>query len=221
MPRRPRMGPSQALDEYGGLQRGVFLGIGFCTRSTTYVNGGSPMAMQRQLWSVNGLATELLRDRRTVAKVLDGVPPDGYVNGHRRWHMATAVAAIARWRRGNEPDHGDWSERRVLLKVICGRLSEWQKRHDRRSTVLTVSGLADLLGVEPETVLTWLRAGMPFIKRGDFKTGEGFLLRPSWTLEWVALLSIVADVTGDDQAAQELCLSFLQEDPIGCEPEAV
>ena len=118
------------------------------------------MAMQRQLWSGNGLSTELLRDRRTVAKVLDGVPPDGYVNGHRRWHMATAVAAIERWRRGNEADHADWTERPVLLEVICRRLAEWQKRHDRRSAVLTVPDCAALFGVEPETVLTWLRAGM-------------------------------------------------------------
>lgn len=52
------------------------------------------MAMTRKLWSINGLATELGRDRRTIAKALETIPPDGDIRGARAWHMATATAAL-------------------------------------------------------------------------------------------------------------------------------
>ena len=61
---------------------------------------------------------------------------------------------------------------------------------------------------------------MPYLKRGDLATGEGFLICLAWAIGWVAFLSIIADVTGDDGGAQDLCLTFLLDDPIGCEPEA-
>lgn len=52
------------------------------------------MAMTRNLWSVNGLATELQRDRRTIADALSAVPADGGTHGRPAWFMATAVAAL-------------------------------------------------------------------------------------------------------------------------------
>ena len=39
------------------------------------------MSMTKTLWSINALATELDKDRRTVAKALSNVPPDGHVSG--------------------------------------------------------------------------------------------------------------------------------------------
>jgi fermentation-respiration switch protein FrsA (DUF1100 family) len=53
------------------------------------------MAMTKKLFSINGLATELGRDRRTLAKRLDGVPPDGVLpGGHNGWHMTTVLASL-------------------------------------------------------------------------------------------------------------------------------
>jgi hypothetical protein len=54
------------------------------------------MAMQPRLFSIEGLAVELGRDRRTVAKALRGVPAEGETSGRPAWRIATAVAALRR-----------------------------------------------------------------------------------------------------------------------------
>ena len=53
------------------------------------------MAMTRTLYSISGLATELGRDRRTIAKNLEAVMPDGDLRGGKAWYLATALAALA------------------------------------------------------------------------------------------------------------------------------
>ncbi|MGU3538889.1 hypothetical protein [Methylobacterium sp. A54F] len=50
--------------------------------------------MTRTLWSINGLATELQRDRRTVADALSGARADGEIRGRPAWFMTTAIAAL-------------------------------------------------------------------------------------------------------------------------------
>ena len=54
------------------------------------------MAMTPQLWTINGLATELGKDRRTLGKALRHVPTDGTTRGgHRGWHMESALRALS------------------------------------------------------------------------------------------------------------------------------
>ena len=53
------------------------------------------MAMTRQLWTLNGLVTELSKDRRTLGRVLPGVPADGTTRGgYQGWFMETALRAL-------------------------------------------------------------------------------------------------------------------------------
>ena len=53
------------------------------------------MAMTRQLWTINGLATELGKDRRTLGRALSDVPADGKAGGgHKAWFMETALRAL-------------------------------------------------------------------------------------------------------------------------------
>ena len=53
------------------------------------------MAMQKKLWSINGLANELEIDRRTLAKRLEGLPPATVKKmGNRtekRWRLANVL----------------------------------------------------------------------------------------------------------------------------------
>src|SRR5689334_3277592 len=50
------------------------------------------MAMTRQLWTLNGLATELGKDRRTLGRALRGAPADGTTaGGYQGWFMETAT----------------------------------------------------------------------------------------------------------------------------------
>lgn len=53
------------------------------------------MAMTRQLWTLNGLATELGKDRRTLGRALRDVPTDGSArDGHKGWFLETALRAL-------------------------------------------------------------------------------------------------------------------------------
>lgn len=55
------------------------------------------MAMTRQLWTLNGLATELGKDRRTLGRALRHVPADGTTRGgYQGWFMETALRALSR-----------------------------------------------------------------------------------------------------------------------------
>jgi len=53
------------------------------------------MAMNPQLYTQNGIATELNIDCRKVARALRGVTPDGRVKKRPAWHLSTAMKAIA------------------------------------------------------------------------------------------------------------------------------
>jgi hypothetical protein len=52
------------------------------------------MAMQPALFTSEAIAVELNRDRRTVAKALRNVRPDGEVRGRRAWRITTALSAL-------------------------------------------------------------------------------------------------------------------------------
>lgn len=53
------------------------------------------MAMVRQLYSISALAVELARDRRTIARALANVRPDGKLaGGHQAWFLASALRAL-------------------------------------------------------------------------------------------------------------------------------
>ena len=54
------------------------------------------MAMKAKLWSLNGLATELGRDVRTLGKALSGVEPDGMVGKNPGYCIETALGALRR-----------------------------------------------------------------------------------------------------------------------------
>ena len=54
------------------------------------------MPMTRQLWTINGLATELGKDRRTLGRALQHVAADGTTRGgYQGWFMETALRALS------------------------------------------------------------------------------------------------------------------------------
>ena len=52
------------------------------------------MALQAQLWSVNGLSTEFKIDRRTVAKRIEGIPAAKEEGRTKYWLMADVAPAL-------------------------------------------------------------------------------------------------------------------------------
>ena len=171
------------------------------------------MAMQAKLWTVNGLATELGRDRRTIAKALDGVPPDGAVGKGRGWYLTTAIRALEA--HGGAPR----GEARVLeagsrpigafAVLLMERLADWREIANQGDPRLfSVEEAAKLLGAEAGTVLTWLRLGMPYAVKGDWETGEGFQLRLSWVIDWSTHTMALLVHLGKTAAAERLGLGM-------------
>ncbi len=154
------------------------------------------MAMTRQLHAISALATELGRDRRTIASALSSVPPDGMKGPHRAWYMQTAIDALNGTRR--LPTEG------TFVGHLCARLDGWQEIHggDKSAGRFPIDQAAELLGVDRAAVLTWLRAGMPFSTEGDWRTGEGFELALAWAIDWVALVHGLAAHQGVESAAR-------------------
>ncbi len=174
--------------------------------------GMSNLSMTAQLWSINGLAAELGKDRRTVASALRTVPPDGKLQGHPAWFLATALATL-------RPEHAaapDRQRRSAIIEVLLDRLEGWQEAHDptnaetrRREAMggpITVPVMAQLIGAAPQDVLTWLRAGMPYQCEGDWRTGRGFELVPAWAIEWVLTVIAQLRLNDDWDAARRLGL---------------
>ncbi len=60
--------------------------------------------------------------------------------------------------------------------------------------------------VERAAVLTWLRAGAPYLLKGDFATGDGFALKPSWIVDWQFLMRAAIAHVGDRSHARALRL---------------
>jgi hypothetical protein len=62
------------------------------------------MAMLPRLWSLNGLAVELRLDRRTVARKMAQVRPDGLLAKKPAWFLSTAAPILIG--NGAEPEDG-------------------------------------------------------------------------------------------------------------------
>ena len=132
------------------------------------------MAMTPKLWSINGLATELAMDRRTVAKKLSGVRPSGTINGSPAWHLTVALEAIQGRRRHKRDDQDPDEERPPLLQgmlighnaaiyvlpasaatsaVECGLPMSKAYELAEKVTLATMAGALDFFG---DTALAWV-----------------------------------------------------------------
>jgi hypothetical protein len=88
------------------------------------------MGMTAKLYSLNALATELQRDRRTVGKALSHVAPDGKTPaGDPAWHLTTALSALGRNedRRSHHHGGGDDSDIREV-EFVSRKLHDFFER---------------------------------------------------------------------------------------------
>ena len=162
--------------------------------------------MAKKLWSVNAIAAELDYDRRTVTKRLAEVKPDGVLRGHSAWHLDTVLSVLNP--RKEVPDVAVDG----LLAFAVSRVRDWHEIYvDNGSSgeltgAVSIEVMAKCAGVEPEDVLTWLRAGCPYLTEGDWRTGAGFVLRFSWAAEWASLMLTRVTNANDWQAQKALGL---------------
>jgi hypothetical protein len=124
-------------------------------------------------------------DRRTVAKALSSVPKDGHISGEKAWHLTTALRAILEPRPGGAQR---FTEHNDIVARLEDRLEHPPILHSEIPT-LSVGEYAGLTRQSASNVLKMLKAGMPFVEEGDWRTGEGFTLRLHWAMEWEVYLT--------------------------------
>lgn len=118
------------------------------------------MAMTAKLWSVNGLATELEIDRRTLAKKLSGIEPDGELRGSPAWKMRTAVDAVMGKSQGSEPDQMEVEKLQILrakrrsLELSNERREGMQAEYDWQDAAIQAMGTYYHLRLRP--IADWL-----------------------------------------------------------------
>ena len=162
------------------------------------------MAMTPTLYTISALSTELGRDRRTIADALRHHRPDGKVGGYDGWYLTTALGALGNKRSSGDPE----VNRSALAEIMLDRLK--MKLSRKSDMQFTVDQFARMVGKERETVLIWMRVGMPYAAQGNWKTGEGFSIRLPHALEWLALVGAHLDDSGDKATISALRLNLSQ-----------
>jgi hypothetical protein len=72
------------------------------------------------------------------------------------------------------------------------RLRDWREIHDRPERRMSIDDFAAVLDTDRNQILTWLRAGCPFVTRGDYETGDGFELNSAHVIDWTITLGALA-----------------------------
>jgi hypothetical protein len=159
------------------------------------------MSMRAKLHTISGLASELNRDRRTIANALNAVPPDGKVGKYDAWHIATTLRCL-------EPERGKgWDgDMLPIVRHLYERIPNWKELHRRRVEPMSFEDLHSTYNWEPEIVLTWVRAGMPYSKVGDWNTGKGFMFHPPHVFDWHLFVGAALEHMGDKVMRKRLCL---------------
>ena len=94
-----------------------------------------------------------------------------------------------------------------MLGLLIDRALEWREiKRGGDETRVTADDVAEWFSVSKSDVLTWLRAGMPYLLEGNFETGVGFVLSAPWTIDWVLVTSALAEAEGDNISMSQLCL---------------
>src|SRR5215204_88798 len=169
------------------------------------------MAMVRQLHSISALAVELSHDRRTIAKALNRIPPDGIrVGGHPGWYLQTAARALERQGSGKLLS-GAVRDEGGIVKSFLDRTRRRRQRSNDPGVIFDVDQLTQAFGPDRETTLIWLKAGLPYWKEGDGETGDGFQFVAHWVLDWLTLALIAADAGGEQVCAAKLRLPGVHE----------
>ena len=137
--------------------------------------------VQRRLYSVSDLATELTRDRRTVGDALRNIAPDGEIKGRPAWFMTTAIAALYGERTGAR-------ERKLLAEAGLAELALAQKRGELAS----VQVLAEAVDGERVVVRERLLA-IPGKLQGQLQPAEVHLVENE-LYEALEQLSVGADL---------------------------
>jgi len=146
----------------------------------------------KTLFSINGAADLLERDRQTLVRALRHVPPDGYQGKSPRWRMPTIVDALAmktqaRRETGRFRDRYSISRSKALdgLRVIfekeVARISTEESRDKRREMAVALAPLLQ------EYQTTYLEIGR------SLRVADGDVLSARAELIWSEMMDDVSE----------------------------
>jgi hypothetical protein len=148
--------------------------------------------------------------RKAIAIGRIDVEPDGsidFAKAHGQWHSRTDPAR----RRTPAPQVRSSDRHEVrddnvhcLLDDFLDRLDHWREIHLENGPAEDISFEEATSGhVTPDMMLRRLRAGMPYVREGDWETGKGFVLRSAWEFDWQLVMLVLTgfyDRLGDRRA---------------------
>jgi len=148
------------------------------------------MAMTPKNWTVNGLATELGLDRRTVAKRLADVARSGERGGHPVWRMIDALPVLLEPGKGAPPDMEHDRARKMAAEADLAEM----RRDVESGRLIELQVVADVVRGEYSTVRTRL-GSLPGILAPRLDTGRAIEFQP---IIAEAINEILAELSADD-----------------------
>lgn len=157
------------------------------------------MMEQPRAWSVSGLAVELGRDRRTIARALEGLEPAGHGKGgellFRLAPVAKALAdaeherlrdELARLRRKNSQNGGGAAHLQDYLLENRGPLH-----------TLTGAQLMEMFEWRWEDMLELIAWGMPPVVIGRRGSPSGWIFSGPHVFRWLGIIGIAGNLHRD------------------------
>ena len=111
---------------------------------------------------------------------------------------------LPRNRRSAQPERHPVLERFVMSAEEWREIIQPQFGQTEADLAMNFEEACPHMGVDAETMLTWLRSGMPCLASGNWETGQGFLLSHRFMMDYVAVLDFLVTLFKDGEAARIL-----------------
>ena len=142
------------------------------------------MAMTPRGWTINALATELDRDRRTIAKKLARVPPIEVRGRSKYYRLRDALDALEDKRPApSAPSPEEQLEAFAIHLESPLPIRTWDE-------------IRDMFGADDTEVRRWVRYGCPFVEAGPLDSTTGWSFRTGHVFRWLALFTRYLEARG-------------------------
>ena len=124
------------------------------------------MAMTPRGWTINALATELERDRRTIAKKLAHVRPVEVRGRNKYYRLRDVLDALE-----------DESPRPAAPSPI-DQVELFEMHLEGPPVTRTWAEIRDMLEIDDAELGRWVRYGCPFVDAGSLECSTGWTFSP-------------------------------------------
>ena len=143
-------------------------------------------------WTINALATELERDRRTIAKKLARVRPIEVRGRSKYYRLRDALDAL--------------EEKRPAPSIPSpyDQVEMFETNLERPLPIRTWDEIRGMFAIEDAELRRWVRYGCPFVEAGSLDCSTSWSFRTGHVFRWLALFTSYLEVRGLLPPAAEL-----------------